>query len=483
MPLENIYLKKILLKMTYKINKIKGIIIIVADALRMDSLIKLLNLNVVPTFRTLFKNGIVFENAFSLTNATDSSVTTIMTGLHPFSHGIINHGEKVSLKEQRRARKIISLPLILQNKKWFTVAIDILGRWHRRGFLKYENFASPYFKLIINQLLLSNYRKHYFRIYYNQFLKFLQFKKPIIYYNAPDYITKRIINNIKYSISHNKNFFIFAHYWSTHIPYFSDESLIKKIDRFRNIIIKNHIKNDLPVDDMLYNISHTKLRNYFKMWFNLLKYNNVSDVILSYYASILALDAELEKLLKFLQKSDILDKILIIFTADHGESLGEHNIYFDHHGLYNCSLHVPLIFYFDEHFLSEKIKNRVTLADIAPTLLSLLDIKFDHLRMDGYNLFIKDSKQTIVAFETYTEKKIAILYNNYKYITSIDKTNAVCRYCGRVHGDLEELYDIIEDPLEERNLIHERKLVYKYLKQKITKHILRFKLYLMKYKY
>ena len=38
------------------------------------------------------------------------------------------------------------------------------------------------------------------------------------------------------------------------------------------------------------------------------------------------------------------DDTLVVFDSDHGETLYDHDCYFDHHGLYECTLHVPLVF-------------------------------------------------------------------------------------------------------------------------------------------
>ena len=33
-----------------------------------------------------------------------------------------------------------------------------------------------------------------------------------------------------------------------------------------------------------------------------------------------------------------------MIDSDHGETLYDHDCYFDHHGLYDCTLRVPLVF-------------------------------------------------------------------------------------------------------------------------------------------
>ena len=47
-----------------------------------------------PNIDSLSKKSIIFENAFSTSSATDSSLTSIFSGLYPFNHGIKNNKGK-----------------------------------------------------------------------------------------------------------------------------------------------------------------------------------------------------------------------------------------------------------------------------------------------------------------------------------------------------------------------------------------------------
>jgi arylsulfatase A-like enzyme len=45
-----------------------------------------------------------------------------------------------------------------------------------------------------------------------------------------------------------------------------------------------------------------------------------------------------------LDENGLMDTTLLVITSDHGESLTEHGIFFDHHGLYDPTIRVPLLF-------------------------------------------------------------------------------------------------------------------------------------------
>lgn len=81
------------------------------------------------------------------------------------------------------------------------------------------------------------------------------------------------------------------------------------------------------------------------------------------------------------------DDTLIILTSDHGESLTEHEIFFDHHGLYDVTTHVPLILFAPKHFPNPKrIKALVQHVDLVPTLCDLMGVEAEGGAWDGLSL-------------------------------------------------------------------------------------------------
>ena len=63
---------------------------------------------------------------------------------------------------------------------------------------------------------------------------------------------------------------------------------------------------------------------------------------------------------------------LIVFTSDHGESLGEHGEWGHGRNLYDPALQVPLVFYWPGRIRPQRIAANATNLDIAPTVLGLL---------------------------------------------------------------------------------------------------------------
>ena len=96
-------------------------------------------------------------------------------------------------------------------------------------------------------------------------------------------------------------------------------------------------------------------------------------------------DRELGRVLKELDEAKLLEHTLVIFTADHGDSLEEHGE--RTHGLfiYESTTRVPLFFAGPGVPAGRHVDSLVRTVDIAPTLLELLGLPGAE-RMDGTTL-------------------------------------------------------------------------------------------------
>lgn len=94
-----------------------------------------------------------------------------------------------------------------------------------------------------------------------------------------------------------------------------------------------------------------------------------------YAADIGGLDAEIERLLEAI-RGQLGEDLIVVFAADHGESLGEHDFYFDHGDyVYNAGARIPLAFILPRSHPahgSGRCRGWVSLVDVVPSLLELM---------------------------------------------------------------------------------------------------------------
>lgn len=125
-------------------------------------------------------------------------------------------------------------------------------------------------------------------------------------------------------------FFLWVHYQDPHGPYTPPK-------RFIQPAVRPGAKR-LPLS----NTSNTTGNIPF---YQVLRRNGNTDFYQNRYeAEIRFFDQELGRLLEALEAEDLVSDALVIFTSDHGESLGEHDWWFSHgQSLYNELVQVPLI--------------------------------------------------------------------------------------------------------------------------------------------
>ena len=161
-----------------------------------------------------------------------------------------------------------------------------------------------------------------------------------------------------------------------------------------------------------------------------------------YDAEVAYADAMLGALVARLQLAGALDRTVIVVTADHGESLGEHGE--TTHGLlaYDATLAVPLVIAAPP-LAARTIDAAVSHVDVMPTILDLVGVRLE-AAVDGLSLLRSPSADRVVQFEALD--------------ASITRGWAPLR--GLVQGrwkyiDLPEpeLYDLAADPHEQRNVV------------------------------
>jgi arylsulfatase A-like enzyme len=95
-----------------------------------------------------------------------------------------------------------------------------------------------------------------------------------------------------------------------------------------------------------------------------------------YAADIGTLDREIERLVTTVRER-LGEDLIVVFAADHGESLGEHDFYFDHGDyVYNAGARVPLAIVLPRSHRAHgrgRCAGWVSLVDVVPTLMDLLD--------------------------------------------------------------------------------------------------------------
>lgn len=368
-----------------------------------------------PYMDKIASEGALFENAFASDIPTEAVHTSIFTGKVGLRTGVVSHGSELTSLPKTTEW----LPTMLRKTGFTTAAVDNLYQlkeWFARGFRYYINSVG---------------------------------KERWIDAKTVNELTKPWLREHK-----DEDFFLFLHYWDPHTPYLPPEEYIPLFyDANKNPYGKQNTSMDGAYNHLAY--------PFFKHHhFDLLGPVTDAEYVNALYdAEIRYLDYRLKEIDNYLEELGIKDDTLLIIFGDHGESLTEHDIFWDHCGLYDTTVQVPLIMRWPEYIpQGKRVKGLVQQVDLMPTILEAINKNaqpnLEQLTVpkdtDGRSLW-----PAMLGQEQATYSKIylsecawqaarGIRTDKYKFIRTMDS--------GPFTRPQRELYDLTTDPEETKNL-------------------------------
>jgi arylsulfatase A-like enzyme len=455
-----------------------NILIITIDALRHDRVGVFDGRQLTPHIDKFANESTIFTNAYSTTNTTDPAVTSIQTGRYPLSHGVVNHGRRVTPEEKQSIEQVRQLPEILSAMGFRTAKFGRpLGRWHRNGFDRYpeqmesrtafdEQEQEQEVTSQIGDLLeavhptaraVASSIHHTVSNLFSQDDRTIEDVDEFDDWDDPD--VDHVLQNFTEWINGSNPFYAFVHLMDTHGPYTAPPDLVHEyLNRFDySIDTADYTGWEIPdaFHKRVLDGQYPDIRE--KYYYGDTPSTAVIDA--SYDASVTVADMRVHHFLMKLKERGLYNNTLLILLADHGESLTEHGIYYDHHGLYEVSIRIPLLIR-SPNGNTKQVDDLVQITDIAPTILSYVDGS-NKLQSDGVSLKpVVESNKTIkrnviLAEEAHTQRRRMILNKNKKLIYLVSG-DTVCRYCDVQHAPKTELYDINNDPYEWENIATEQ---------------------------
>lgn len=361
-----------------------------------------------PTLDRLAADGALFGNALCAGLPTAPAHTSFYTGRHPISHGIVSHGGARDLPET-----MPFLPEILGANGFATAAVDNLymnKKAFARGYEHYINPSARHPRLLTTPAREVNARA----------IPWLR-----------NYATK-------------EPFFLFLHYWDPHTPYLPPEP-------YRHLFYDG--APDDPANDSLDVMQRQPMGDLWSQaWFPKL-HPDLTDadyVRAAYDQCIRYVDDAIAEVLGTVEELGITEETLVLLMGDHGESMTEHDIFFEHHGLYEPTLRVPLILRWPGRIPpGRRIPALVQHTDLLPTLLEAAELEIPD-GVDGQSLWplirgeAASLRPWIVAEECTWQAAWCIRTERHKLI--------LYRRPGLHNTPMRELFDLVADPGETRNL-------------------------------
>ena len=390
-----------------------NIVILAIDSLRADHLgCYGYSRPTSPNIDRIASEGVLCENFFCSALPTHPSFTSLYTGQHPIRHGIVSHGGAAKL-----ATETPILPQVALKNGYTTCAVDNLMRerlWFGRG---YEFYIDPGQRRTLSLCVTA------------------------------EELNGRAIPWIREH--HEEPFFLFMHYWDPHAPYNAPE-------KYRDLFYQGDAYD--PANRSLDTFWPTPLGGLARDTWLSNSDGLITDaayVEAMYDQEIRHVDDGIGELVSAIDSMGLGENTIIAIIGDHGESMTEHGIFFDHHGLYEPTLHIPLIVRAPGRVPAGlRLPFLLQNHDLAPTLLEGAGIPAPRT-MEGqsfWKLLTQESaeggREEVICCECTLQPKWCLRTRDYKFILSREQD---------VYGTpMRELYDLRNDPGEERNIAEER---------------------------
>lgn len=367
-----------------------NVVLISADTLRADALgFWGADPALSPAIDRLARRGDTFENAYATVNSTNPSFVSLMTGLYAKDHNVYDLTSALpasheTLIERFSADGYITRAVVAATHLGATSGLDqgVHGMTYPIGQFYGETVS-------------------------NLALHFLQ--EPA---EMPE------------------PFFLWLHYFDAHVPHNPPASWAKGLAPRQGTGL-------LPVNDW---------RPYREV--GLLPFDHQPPRFLDghrqlYQAEVAYLDRQVERVLTAIEDQGLLDRTIVVFVADHGETLGERGNFFDHVGLHANTTRVPLIVLRPGQRQGRVFSGLVQHFDLFPTLLRLAGLPVPDA-IDARDLYELGDKGRPVVFAEHANSSGAMIRTarHLYYRNQNDPLFPVGSY----------FYDLAADPGEETNL-------------------------------
>lgn len=373
-----------------------------------------------PHIDQFAKQGVLFERTYSAYIPTTSAYASMLTGMDVFTTQVVALRHKGAMRPE-----VSTLAEILRTFGYTSTSVGFEGNPASRGFDRYLNYAG--------------------------WGSWNEGRSP-----KAENLNAVAIPELDRLVKQKEPFFLFLRHMDPHAPYLPPGPFERLFYHGNETDPRN--KSMEPV------MNFKPFRDFFASWMP----PGITDkdyVIAQYDGAIAYMDTCIQVIFTALDALGILDETIVVLNADHGETLYDHECYFDHHGLYDQTLHVPLIIRYPPLVpAGKRIAGYNRHQDLVPTILDLAGID-PGIAFDGLSL-IPMVRGEIASFDSefyITEctwmRKHGWRTPEWKLILALEPD---FHFKPPV-----ELYNLIEDPGENHNLAEEEPETVEFLRKRM----------------
>lgn len=374
-----------------------------------------------PNLNRLAEEGTLFVHAYANVPVCTPSRAVLLTGKFPFKTKVV--ANDLPLPENE-----LTIGEILRDSGYRT---GYIGKWHLDGVPR-NRFTPPERRHGFEFWAAWNCAHDYFngRIYRDT-------PEPILL-SGYEPIAQTDIALEFLSQRFERPFALFLSFGPPHDPYWQVPENYRCLYDPDKLTLRPNVKEPVSTKVPL----HPKDRD-------------MRQTIANYYAHITALDEQVGRILAALDKMDLTENTIVVFTSDHGDMLWSQGM-LKKQQPYEEAINIPLIVYWKGHVPKGRVSEQlVGIVDLMPTLLAMMGLPSPE-DVDGKDLsehFFGGATQEHSVFlmdlVPADEAQVQGL-REWRGIRTARYT-----YARFVDGEEWLLYDNIVDPYQLRNLVHD----------------------------
>ena len=359
-----------------------------------------------PQLDRFAQESTLFEQTFSPYIPTTSAYASMLTGQDLFTTQVVALRHKGPLRPE-----IPTLAEILRNQGYATTSVGFTGNPSARGFDKYLDFPG--------------------------WGSWNEGRSP-----KAQNLNDVALPELDRLARQRDPFCLFLRHKDPHSPYLPPAPFERMFYHGNEFDRRNRSME--PV------MAFKPFRDFFASWMP----PGVTDkeyIIAQYDGAIAYMDAAIRSIFTALEARGLAEETIVVVNGDHGETLYDHDCYFDHHGLYEPTLIVPLILRYPGKLpAGTRISGYNQHKDLVPTLLELAGIATEELHFDGASLLpmvrgeVASHASEFYITECTWMRKHGWRTPNWKLIVALEPD---FHFKAPV-----ELYNLYEDPTESVNL-------------------------------
>ncbi|HIC18669.1 TPA: sulfatase, partial [Candidatus Poribacteria bacterium] len=359
-----------------------------------------------PYIDRFAESGTLFEKTYCPHVPTTGAYASMLTGLDVFSTQVVALRHKGGLRPE-----VKTLSEMLHDEGYDTACIGFSGNPSARGFDNYLDYKASWGS-------------------------WSEGRSP-----KAQSLNEVAIPELERMASQDQPFFLFLRHMDPHSPYLPPAPYERMFYHGDECDPNN--KSMEPV------MTFKPFCDYFATWMP----PGITDkdyVIAQYDGAIAYMDACIQSIFNALEAMGIQDETIVVLNGDHGETLYDHECWFDHHGIYDVTLHVPLIIRYPGKIpAGQRVPGFNQHKDLVPTILELAEIDAG-INFDGRSLIpminseVTSHESEIYLTECTWMRKHGWRTPEWKLIRALEPD---------FHFKPEiELYNLIHDPDENDNL-------------------------------